>query len=41
VLYNPILKIPLDRESWEIANVCTIMLLAWSMLRLLRNKATP
>jgi hypothetical protein len=41
LLYNPILKIPLDRESWEIANVCTLGLLGGSMLRLGRNKPTP
>lgn len=38
VLYNPILKIPLDRESWAIANVCVLMLLGASLIRLVRNK---
>ncbi len=40
LLYNPILRIPLDRETWLVANTCTLGLLGISLLRLIRKKAT-
>jgi len=38
ILYNPILKIPLDRETWLGANACTLILLAASLVKLVRKK---
>ena len=38
ILYNPILKVPMDRESWAIANICTLMLLVSSVVRFIRSR---
>ncbi len=40
LLYNPILRIPLDRESWLVANTCTLGLIGVSLPRLFRRKPT-
>lgn len=40
VLYNPIVKIPLDRETWTVVNLATALIVMIELMRSIRTKGS-